>query len=76
MGNIEEIDEEVSSESSVTFNICCDNELEELMFIQPYTHIPEENAFRHRQETTCVIELINTHGNKEYVCQRGRMGVT
>ena len=38
MGNVEEIediDEEVSSELSPTFNTCCNSKIEELMFIQP-----------------------------------------
>ena len=45
IGNVEEIkeiDEEVSSELSATFNTCWDRELEELMFIQPHMHSPEE----------------------------------
>ena len=42
MGNVKDIDEEVSSEFSATSNICCDSELEELMFIQPHMHSPKE----------------------------------
>ena len=42
MGNVEEHDEEVSTELSATFNICCDSEPEELMFIQPHIYSPAE----------------------------------
>ena len=38
MGDVEECDEEVSAEISSTFNICCDSELEQLMFIQPHMY--------------------------------------
>ena len=42
MGDVKEIDEEVSSELSATSNICCDSELEDHMFIQPHMYSPEE----------------------------------
>ena len=41
MGDVEEIDGEVSSEFSATSNICRDSEIEELLFIQPHMHSPE-----------------------------------
>ena len=50
MGKIEEIEEikesneDVSSELSSDFNTCCDIELEDLMFIQPHIHSPEEKS--------------------------------
>ena len=44
MGDVEETDEEVSSEFSATYtyNICRDSEIEELMLIHPYMNSPEE----------------------------------
>ena len=42
MGNGKEHDKEVISELSANFNICCDNDLEELMFIYPHMHSPEK----------------------------------
>ena len=42
MGDVEEIDEEVSSEFSAASNICRGSDMEELLFIQPHMHSPEE----------------------------------
>ena len=42
MVDVKDHDEEVSAEVSVTFNSCCDSELEELMFIQPHIYSPAE----------------------------------
>ena len=52
MGDVEEIDEEVSSKISAILNICCDSKLEELMFIQPHVHSPEE------KQSACSKNLI------------------
>ena len=54
MGDTEEIDidEEVSSETTANFNMSCDNEIEELMFLQPHLHSPEE------KQSVCSRNLI------------------
>ena len=49
---IKDIDGEVSSELSPTFNTCCTSELEELMFIQSHMHSPEE------KQSVCSKNLI------------------
>ena len=52
MGNIKEIDEEVSSEISAAVNTCCGSKLEEIMFIKPHIHSPEE------KQSVCSKNLI------------------
>ena len=58
MGDIEEIEQiresnnEVSSELSSDVNTYCDIELEELLFVQPHIHRPEE------KQSVCSENLI------------------